>query len=170
MALIVTPGAADADSYATLAAADAYHTARGNATWTGADAVKESALRRATSWLDGTYGARWAGLAVNGRSQPLGWPRLDALDFYGNEVDDTTIPDEVVTATIEAALRELVEPGSLSPDVTPGRQVRSETVGPLSVTYTGPVGVAGLTPLLSIVDAALSTLIGRGGVKFVERA
>ena len=109
MTLTTTPGATNADSYASLAQALAYHAAIGNAAWAAStDALREPALRRATIWVDNSYRARWKGQrGVNGRSQALDWPRYGVLDSDGWYVDSATIPLEVTNATNEAALREL---------------------------------------------------------------
>ena len=171
MALTVTPGAADADSYVTLAEADAYAAARGWAGWTGAEALKEQALRRAVEWLDAVYLTRWPGKRATGRVQRLEWPRVDAVDAAGEAVDAASIPREVKAAQIEAALRELQAPNSLTPDYVPGRTVRREQVGPLSVDYVTRGDVSGVLPTLTAVDNALAPLIGSGGAtRFLDRA
>lgn len=162
--LTVTPGATTADSYATLAAADAYHADRGNAAWTGADALKEAALRRATAWLDGRYSARWPGVRSFGRDQALDWPRGYAVDRDGYDINAAAIPAEVVHATCEAALRELVKPGSLSPDVTPGSAKVLTGVGNLTWTpLRATADAADMAPTLLAVDAALARLFTGGG-------
>ena len=161
MALTVTPGASTADSYVSLVDALAYHAAKGNAAWAAAasDALREAALRRATVWLDGTYRTRWPGYRVNGRVQALDWPRTDVTDSDGWTVDYLTIPAEVVNATCEAALRELAEAGSLSPDYVASEQVKTAAAGPVSVTYRDTSGPASTTPILTIVDGILGRLI-----------
>jgi hypothetical protein len=159
MALITTPGAANADSYADLAAATARHTANGNSGWSGTDTDKEAALRRATAWVDATFRSRWPGSRVNGRSQALDWPRSNAYDAAGEMIASTSIPVEVVQATCDAALRELVSPGSLSPDVTAATAVRQETVGPLSVTYAGRTDVDAYKPFLTGVNGILCAIL-----------
>jgi len=72
MALVLnaTPGAADANSYATVADADAYHEGHLYASaWTSAsNTTKEQALVMATRWLDAQV--RWAGVARVRRSHP----------------------------------------------------------------------------------------------------
>lgn len=163
MTLIITPGAADADSYASLAQALAYHAAKGNAAWaTATDPNRETALRRATAWTDATYRSLWPGYRVNHRNQSLDWPRYAAVDNEGWIVDYTSIPIEVVNATCEAALRELATPGSLSPDYAAAEQVASATAGPVSVTYKATIGVGTVIPILTIVDGILSRLIRSG--------
>ena len=149
MTLTTTPGATNADSYASLAQALAYHAAIGNATWAAStDALREPALRRATIWVDNSYRARWKGQrGVNGRSQALDWPRYGVLDSDGWYVDSATIPLEVTNATNEAALRELVAPGSLMPDYVAATAVKTASAGPVSVTYMDTSGAGSITPI-----------------------
>jgi len=164
MALITTPGDLTANSYASLAEAAAYHAARGNTTWTGADALKEAALIRATQWLDGRYGDQWPGVRRYLRAQALDWPRADAYDRDGTYVDLETIPPEVVQATCEAALRELVAPGSLSPDVTPGTaKVLTEVKGIKWTPLRAAASANDMTLTITAVDRALAPLIGGAG-------
>lgn len=171
MALITTPGDASANSYASLSEAAAYHTARGNATWTGDDATKEAALIRATQWLDGRYGAQWPGVRRYLRAQALDWPRADAYDRDGTYVDFETIPPEVRNAACEAALRELTTPGSLSPDVTPGTaKVLTEVKGIRWTPLRAAAGAEDMAPTLTAVDRALAPLIGGSGRVQVMRA
>lgn len=171
MALTTTPGAADANSYASLAEANAYHTARGNAGWAGSDADKEAALIRATQWLDGRYGDQWPGIRWKLRAQALDWPRVYATDRNGTTINGDTIPPEVVKATCEAALRELTAPGSLSPDLTPGTaKVLTEVKGIRWTPLRASAGASDMTPTLTAVDRALSPIIGGEGRVRVMRA
>jgi hypothetical protein len=172
MALNTTPGDPAADSYATLAEADAYHLARGVTTWMGADTLKEAALRRAVQWLEGRYRARWPGIRTNGRAQARDWPRLDAVDSEGIPLSTSEIPIEVKNAQIEAALRELVTPGSLLPDYLAAQRVLSETVGPISTTFADAPGLGASQPDLPAVEGILGPIIGArsDGVILLERA
>lgn len=163
MALVVEDGSgvANAESYLSAADADTYHTARANTAWTGTTDAKEAALRRATTYLDARFATRWPGVRTNGRSQGLMWPRIDATDAEGNDIGSDEIPVEVLNALAEAALRELSDPGSLSPDVTnsAGGAVIREKVGPLEVEYSeGSQGR--LRPLIQILDDILAPLLG----------
>lgn len=157
--------------YGTLVAADAYHAARGNAGWTGTDADKLAALQRATDYIDGRYryklpSGRWlsmfTGTRTDGRSQDLEWPRTGAVDYEGNEIPDTEVPIEVESATYEAALRELTDPGSLSPDFVPASQVTKEKVDVVEVQYAAPQASDGMLPNRPIVpeiDEILAPLL-----------
>ncbi|MEM8628424.1 MAG: DnaT-like ssDNA-binding protein [Pseudomonadota bacterium] len=166
MALTITPGGADDDSFAALAAADQYAVSVGYTAWTdGADNLKENALRRGTAWIDGMYGRRWPGVRTNGRDQALGWPRYGAKDQDGFEISSSVIPREVERATIEAAFRELSVPDSLTPDYVRATQVKREKVGPIEREYHGDGStgdVTDLLPVLTIVEHILKPLIGGG--------
>lgn len=145
MTLVTTPGDAAADSYATLAAADAYFTARGVTTWTGSNTDKEAALRRATTYLDNQY--KWVGLRAT-QAQSLLWPRVDGsrdpfvlsytyplLDPDGFQIAIDAVPVKVQQATFEIALLAL-SGVTLEPRLERGGQIKSksESVGPLSET------------------------------------
>lgn len=168
--LITTPP--DADSYASLEWVDAYHSAQGNAAWTGDETAKEAALRRATGWIDATYGARFAGVKTGGRDQTLLWPRSGVRDADRNALPPDTVPREIVAATAEAALRELISPGGLAPDYVASRTVMREKLGSLEREYASSTGVSGAVPVLTVVDGILAGLIGRrsSGVVMLRRA
>lgn len=142
--------------YGTVEDADTYHAARGNTSWDSlADPAKEQALQRGTDYIDQRYreklkSGRWvsmfSGTRTAGRSQDNEWPRTGATDYEGNELPDNEVPQEVEYATYEAALRESVTPGSLSPDYVPTEQVIQDTVGPITVKYASGSGAPGSTP------------------------
>ena len=75
MSIIVEDGTGltTAVAYVAVADADAYHTAMGNTAWTGTDAAKEIALRRATQYLDNRYTYRGTRLTS---TQALEWPQI----------------------------------------------------------------------------------------------
>lgn len=102
MALIVEDGSglADANAYALLADANAYHAARANASWTGTDAAKEAAIIRATELLDASYA--WRGeIATDG--QGLRFPRSGLTDRDGRDIASDDVPTQIQKATIELA-------------------------------------------------------------------
>lgn len=105
----------------------------GNPTWTGDEALKEGATRRATAFLSNSY--RWQGYKRQGRPQALAWPRVDVVDCEGWGVAFDAVPIEIQKATAEIALRELVSPGSMNPDFLATEQVKREKVGQLDVEY-----------------------------------
>lgn len=146
-------------AYGTRVAADSYHTARLNAAWTGSDAVKEAALLRASDWIDGQYEYRFPGYPLTGSAQDRSWPRSDAFDRGGMIV--TGIPLRIEYATYEAALREIVTPGSLSPDYVASQIVTKEKVGAIEVQYAdaASAGSSGLVPMLTAIDNILAPLL-----------
>jgi hypothetical protein len=163
--------------YGTDAAWQAYAAARGQGAVADAtEALRDAARLRASEWLDGEYQSRFPGKRTGGRDQERAWPRVNAADAAGEAIPDDEVPAEIERATFEAALRELEAPGSLSPDVTPGRRVKrtSEAVGPLreDVEYFSTSGgAASDRPLLSVVEGILSGLLRMSAnVSFVSRA
>ena len=168
MALIVEDGTgkADAESYASLATIVAYATARGLVfVITGGtnEADAESAARRATVWLDGAYRGRFTGRRTNGRKQALEWPRVNAHDQQcpPDYIESDEIPQEIVDACCEAAIREKAAPGALSPDVTPGTIAKRERVeGAVEVEYVRAGGVVDQRPVATVIDDILGSLLG----------
>lgn len=160
--------------YGTLVDAGTYHTARGNSAWaSGSEANRTAALVRATDYIDARYrhrlkSGRWQSMFVGertaGRSQAHEWPRTGATDYEGNEIDDDVVPVEVEYATYEAALRELAEPGSLSPDFVPSGQVIKEKVGTIEVGYSAPVATDNSTPnrpVIPTIDEIIAPVVFR---------
>lgn len=150
-----------ADYYGSLAEALTYHAARANAGWAAStDPARESALLRASVWLDATYRQQFPGFKTGRRAQLREWPRSDATDQNCDPIPYTEVPIEILSATYEAALRELSLPGSLSPDFVASEAVTSERVGPVSVTYQTATSLADVRPVVSVVDDLLAGLIG----------
>ena len=148
--LIVEDGTvvANANAFVSLATCDTYHTLRGNATWTGTDALKEAAIIQATFYLDRL---RWKGFKT-GMSNPLAWPRygndvsgwngmvspasplMGVVDEDGYDVGAATVPKKVQDATCEMALRFLT--GAVpEPDLDRGGKIKSQTIDVISITY-----------------------------------
>lgn len=103
MALVTTPGAADADSYATVAEFDTYWAARTpKLTWiaTATNDQKEAALRTAAWLLDSLF--TWTGTAVDA-TQALTWPRSGMLNRNGFAIPTTVNPGELKRAQCEFA-------------------------------------------------------------------
>lgn len=135
----------------TVEEADTRCNALGYADWTGAEPQKAAAILRGQTYIAATYNARWA-----------------------NEWPNEAAPEPVKFAIIEAARRELVTPGSLSPDFDPTNAVksRSEAVGPLSesVTYATLDSAAKAAKTFPMIDGLLSGLLGgMGGNNFRVR-
>jgi len=102
------------------------------------------------------------GTKTGGRAQDREWPRTGAVDSEGHAIPDNVVPIEVERASYEAAYRELLEPGSLSPDFVPGQFVTKEKVGPIEVGYAGPQdGDDGnpMRPVVTVIDEILGPVL-----------
>lgn len=95
-------GVAGANAYIEVTYADDHHGDRGNTAWAaGAAGDKQSAIIRATDYVDKRFGRRFRGFRQS-RTQGLEWPRLSAFDnddFLWQE-----IPDPLKKAVAEYAL------------------------------------------------------------------
>lgn len=132
MALVVEDGTgnSDAEAYISVADADTYFAARGNAVWADLTTEqKEQSLRKGADYMEAQYGQRWKGERVS-MTQALSWPR-DGVVVNGFEVPDDEVPQAVARANAEFAVR--ASAGDLLGDQ--GAQVKQEVVGPISVTY-----------------------------------
>lgn len=188
LVLVATVGAANANSFTTVAAADAYFDGRPFASaWTSATTgAKEQALVYASTILNQQ---RWKGArgttTVLGQTQALAWPRRwaptlesdAAPDFISEYFVDTTlgyyseltIPTPIVQATCELAL-EILRAGTTDPfskDDT--RNIKTETVDVISTTYFDPGQRAyGLALFPTVANLIAPLLRSSGGIE-VER-
>ena len=101
MAIDATVNGANADSFITVAEADAYWaTNLYPTTWeTATTANKEKALKMATRILDEK--CAWVGTRATS-AQALGWGRTDVV-YDGITVSSTTIPIQISNATAQFA-------------------------------------------------------------------
>lgn len=114
-------GLPDAESFASVAEADAYFSARGNAAWAGlGDPRREQCLRLATDYMEAVFGRLWRSVRQT-EEQALSWPRVG---WQG-------VPAAVRRACCELAFR--ASAGPLLPDEGPA--VRRERVDVLEVEY-----------------------------------
>lgn len=133
MALTVETGtgSSSSESFASVAAADTRLAAMGLTNWaTLTTAEKEQALRRATTFFEQAYRARWAGSRMI-RTQALSWPRYGVC-VDGFPVYTDVVPAEVVNACIDLAFKAAA--GDLNADLT--RAVIREKVGPIETEYS----------------------------------
>lgn len=135
MSLIVETGSGDAtaESYCSVAAASTYHADRGNAAWAAlaSDALREQALRKATDYMLQKYRTSWKGVRQV-FNQALDWPRLNVMVDEYRWVLMNTVPNEVIHACAELALKAAT--AELNPDLS--QQILQQTVGPISTTYS----------------------------------
>lgn len=132
MSLIVEDGTGmeTAESYASVAQADARLAALGMTNWaTITPTEKEQALRRATVAMVQFCGGRWKGTRLY-RVQALDWPRY-GVEVDGYAVPSTEVPVDVRNACIDLAIKAAA--GDLNPDLS--RAVKREKVGPLETEY-----------------------------------
>lgn len=156
MAIVIEDGTGlpNAEAYISVADADAYFAARGNAAWAAlTETAKEHALRLGADYMGAEYGRRWCGTRLTD-TQALDWPRCEE-----------GVPEAVKRANAELAVR--ASAGVLMADQ--GAQVKQETVGPISVTYADG---ARQGTRYAAVDAALRAagLLCGGGFIPVVRA
>jgi hypothetical protein len=126
-----------AESYTSVAQADAYHAARANTAWAMIDAsLKEALLRRATEYMVGQYRECWKGLRTNA-TQALDWPRYNVqlddvgVSGYAAYVASNIVPVEVQNVCAWLALQ--ANSGDLAPNLD--RTIKQDTVGPLTTIY-----------------------------------
>ena len=145
---VTSGGVPNAESYVTVAEADAYWAGR-NATsattWAKLQTpAKEAALREACQYLEQGWefiGSRWSG------TQYLQWPRAIQHTFWGNVALSipgiNTIPLVLKHAQCELALEAVA--GRLAPSYDPSATVEAVSIGAMSVTY-GKSGAAMARP------------------------
>jgi hypothetical protein len=172
MTLIVEDGTgrSDAESYISVADVGAYlalmKSATVQATWSAAAlADQERACRTATQYLDVRYGSRLPGTRINA-TMTLLWPREDAWDLDGYEIEDDEIPQRWLDACAELALR-VVEGDELLDDQDEPGSVASEsvTVGPITVS-TSFLGGKGSTKRYPLVERLVGTIVGAKGTVY----
>lgn len=132
--LIATSGASNANSYCTVAEADAYHGTHLYASaWTAAGVpTKEIALIMATRLLDSLYDWEEFQTTVE---QALQWPRLGLLAANQLEfLDEDEIPIELKNATAEFA-RQLLAADRTADNPVEAQGIRSLTAGPVSLAF-----------------------------------
>lgn len=156
-AIDATAGGASANSYATLAEADTFHSMRLHAdAWTDADDSEQTvALQMATRLLDQWF--EWTGFTST-NTQALLWPRSGVVGVNGYLEDNTAIPDRVRDATAELAMHLL-----LDPDTDRTLESDAETQGLQSIT-AGPVSLVFKNALsLKVIPQAVAAfLVGYG--------
>lgn len=152
-----------ADFYGTEAAFTDYCEARQYDIPAGA--VSEdilAALLVASEWLDARYVPVWLAsgtFKTGGRAQVREWPREGYVDVYGYPIDPNSVPREIENATYEAALRQLVNPGSLMVDYTPGKYKQVSVDGAISVTYADFNGAYDVQLDVPIIDGIIAPLV-----------
>jgi hypothetical protein len=133
MAFVVETGAgiANANSYASVAAADGYVADRGVSGWASLlTSEKQMALVKATDYIEATYRDAWKGNRVS-QTQALSWPRSGAY-ADGFPIDANVVPTAVINACIEMALK-AANGETLIADQ--GQRVKREKIDVIEVEY-----------------------------------
>lgn len=158
-------GVANANSYVSLAYADAYFADRANAVWDAiaTDAEKESLLVQATDYVEVLYARRFIGemaLATN----PLSWPRINTGDYLDVAYADDEIPEPLKKGVCLYALQ--AKSGPLMPvpvvdDSGLTVVTTRKAVGPIEKEFrvAGASGRAQLTRSYPMPDAMMTTLL-----------
>lgn len=164
MALTVETGQiiSGAESYVSAADATTYHAARGNAAWTGTDAVKEAALLKAAAYLDGHYCNRFKGTKYQPLDQNMQWPRIEVV-IDGFVLDVDVIPQRLKDAQCELALIALS--ADLAPNVAAG--IKREKVDVLETEYFAgaPAGTTVYTAVNNLLADLLKPLNSTDAVR-----
>ena len=152
-------GLPDAESYASVAAADARCASLGLTAWSAlAEADKEIALRKAMIFM-ATYRTRWAGRRAF-QCQALDWPRYNVV-VDGFIVPSTIVPADVVNACIDLAVR-AGRGEELLPDLDTGsNSIKKDKTGPLETEYFQNTTDA--RERFVAVDALLAPYFGSAG-------
>lgn len=158
-------GVVDAESYLTVAEADAYFDSRGITVWSNLTVTeKEQALRRGTDYMLERYRLRWKGGRVH-FTQALDWPRQGVTleDFngipqmyYAYMVKYNEVPKQVKNACAELALRASIN--ALNDDLQ--QAVLEESVGPIDTKYDPN---SQQVPRYIKIDQMLSPYLTNGG-------
>lgn len=153
--LIVEDGSrpTGANTYASIADADAYHADRAFTAWEDAtDDEKATALIRSTDYLNGLP---WIGRKVSHRV--MAWPRVDVcIDGYAVGSDD--VPDDVIMACCYMA-GEFI--GGADPLAAQDRALSSMKVGSVEMAWEQGSSQATQYPALRSI---LRGFIGAQGV------
>jgi len=160
MALIVTPGADNANSYATLAEADQYHDERlHNSAWTGAgDPTKEAALIWGARTLDANF--RWKGRKATD-TQSMQWPRFGVYDYNDYLIASDEIPVAVKYAQSELAFLLIEGDRTIAADPTPDA-VREVKLGSITLKFDSEKMQAALASSVVVLVQDLGSFVGAG--------
>ena len=147
MALDATLGGASANSYVTVAEADAYFaTSFGRTAWGSASAEnKEIVLIESTRLLD--LLVSWKGY-VKSDTQALRWPRTYVPNIDGryleSYISDSIVPKDVKNAVFELAYSLLSNGGFQASE----NELAKVKVGPVSIDFSDTVKSNGLPKMV----------------------
>lgn len=153
LTVVATAGAADANSFLTVAEAQDYFDARlYSDNWDNNADQQDKAVVMATRTLvammrpgkeltdDGSYWRvrrTWTGTPSTS-TQALPWPRAGMTDGNGNAIPEDVVPDELKWATAELAMQLLAEDRTLDYDVA-AKGIKSVSAGSVSLSFKDDV-------------------------------
>jgi len=94
--------------------------------------AQEEGLILATDHLEQVYKGQWKG-AIISQKQALEFPRTGIFDRDGRDLGE--VPSALIAAVCILAYKAAVDQEDLSPDIGPGGQPLSESVGPISNSF-----------------------------------
>jgi hypothetical protein len=166
MTLVVEDGTAktDSNSYLSVAAADAYLASVGKTAWASLEtAEKEAALIQGTRALDAYYGRMFIGERSDDE-QALRWPRSNAVDDEGIELDANLVPSDVVAGAALMALMASTQ-DLFADDLSPSSVEESTLrVGPITISEKIRGG-SNENPFREI-DLVMTRVLASGGTSF----
>ena len=159
MALVIEDGTglAGAESFATVAEARAFATARGVAL-SATDSVVEVALRNASDYL-GSLELRWQG-SRSTAVQALGWPRKCVM-IYGTAFAEDAIPVQLINAQCQLCID--ISAGTVLQPTGQGREVIRTKVDVIETEYAKQ-GSGTVVPEPTKAMAILEPLMKSGGM------
>lgn len=179
MSLIVEDGSgvAGAESYGSVAEADAYHASLGNTAWAAiaSSGAKEILLRQAARYMEQRFRPRWQGWRAT-TTQAMDWPRLGVfltdvaavatgghLSSFAYMIAANAMPVQLKEAQFELAL--IANDGPLTPALT---QRKSQLkVGPIFIQYDSRSPQTTRHPQIALILATL--LKDSSGMMRLER-
>jgi hypothetical protein len=160
--LVETVGSASANSFVSVAEADAYLEARLNSSaWTGAEPKKQALIEATRDLCNETYQGYRASA-----TQALAWPRSDAPNPDGETdsvyFETTVIPQRVKDATCELALEFLRAGTTDVASLSSTAGMIEKTTGPLTTKWADPSAIAAGLSRYPRVAALIQPLFGIG--------
>jgi len=151
LTVIETPADPTANSYVTLAEADAYMETRLHSeAWAAYTPEQKSAsVISATSWLDICF--IWTGIPTT-TTQRLGWPRTGMRTRNGQPIDPMELPFDLKKATCEFSFSLAAAQRTADNDAA-NQGIAEMEAGPVRLKF---VDKAGVITDISLADAAIA--------------
>lgn len=151
LTVIETPADPAANSYVTLAEADAYMATRlhSEAWATFTDDQKNGSIISATSWLDACF--IWTGTPTT-VTQRLGWPREGMFTRNNVPIDAMELPFDLKKATSEFAMSLATAQRTADNDAA-NQGISEMKAGPVTLKF---VNKSGVITDITLADAAIA--------------